>query len=152
MVRRLVELGDRRLVLRAGLAVGASLLLPGARACEFMTSTLRVTHPWTRATAPDATSAMLGMKFDEVLEADRLVLVETPVASGAEMAGLAAAPQVDFQIPPGQETRLEESGTWVRLLGLKFPLQMGHSYPLRLGFEKGGVYNTTLSVDYTRFK
>jgi len=142
----------RRHALHAGLALAASLALPAARACEFMTSTLRVTHPWTRATGHDATSTVLCMRFDEVSETDRLILVETPIATSAEMGGVLARPEVDFLIPHGQETYLDDSGTFVRLLGLTQPLQLGRSYPLRLGFEKGGVFNTTVSVDFGRFR
>lgn len=142
----------RRGVLHAGLAFGAALVVPAARACEFYTSTLRVTHPWTRATAHDATSAVLCMKFDEVTQADRLILVETPVAAGAAMGGLETGPAVNFFIPAGQETLLSETGIYVRLVGLKFPLEVGRSYPLVLGFEKGGVFNADLSVDYPSLK
>ncbi|MBA4176225.1 MAG: hypothetical protein C0505_06660 [Leptothrix sp. (in: Bacteria)] len=143
---------DRRRLLHAGLALGIAAMAPRARACEFMTSTLRVTHPWTRATGHDATSTVLCMGFDEVSETDRLILVETPIATSAEMGGALARPEVDFLIPQGEETYLDDSGTFVRLLGLTQPLQLGRSYPLRLGFEKGGVFNTTVSVDFGRFR
>ena len=142
----------RRLMLQSGLALGALIWLPRARSCEIMTSTLRVTHPWSRATAPGDDTAVLCMKFDEVTESDRLVRVHTPVASDAEMGGKDAKPGVDFAIPAGQETYLDDTGTYVRLLGLKFPLLPGRSYPLMLGFEKGGDTIATLSVDYPRFK
>ena len=92
------------------------------------------------------------MKFDEVNEADRLILVETPIASGAEMGGIGAGPVVNFAIPQGQETYLHDGGTFVRLVGLKHPLEVGRSYPLRLGFEKGGSHDTVIAVDYLRFK
>ena len=141
----------RRGVLSIGLASGAALLCGKARAHEVITSTMRVTHPWSRATAPDATFALLCMKFDEVAETDRLVLAESPVATSADMGGAGAGPTVDFRIPAGQETYLEEARTYVRLVGLKFPLEVGRSYPLLLGFETGGVYNTTFSVDRVRF-
>jgi copper(I)-binding protein len=139
-------------MLHRGLAAGLAAVLPAARACEFYTSTLRVTHPWTRATAPGASTAVVCMKFDEVTVADRLISVETPVATGAEMGGVGAGSAVDFLVPAGQTTFLDEGGTHVRLVGLKFPLEVGRSYPLRLGFEKGGEFNATLTVDYTRFK
>ncbi len=141
----------RRRLLHTGLALGASLVVPRAAACEFFTAHLRVTHPWTRATALDATSAVLCMKFDEVTQADRLILVESPVAARAEMGGTQAGPAVDFFIPAGRESFLEEAAAHVRLTGLKFPLEVGRTYPLRLGFEKGGVFNAVLSVDYARF-
>ena len=142
----------RRGVLSIGLASGAALLCGRARAHEVITSTMRVTHPWSRATAPDATFAVLCMKFDEVAEADRLVMAESPVATGADMGGAGAGPSVDFPIPAGQESYLEEARTYVRLVGLKLPLEVGRSYPLVLGFEKGGIYNTTFSVDQVRFQ
>ncbi len=141
----------RRSVLHAGLALGASVVVPAARACEYFTSNLRVEHPWTRATAGDATSAVVCMKFDEVTQADRLISVQSPVAAAAEMGGVGAGPAVDFFIPEGQTSSLDEASTYVRLVGLKFPLEVGRSYPLRLGFEKGGAVNATLSVDYARF-
>ena len=142
----------RRGVLSIGLACGGALVFGKVRAHEVITSTMRVTHPWSRATAPDASFAVLCMKFDEVAVADRLVLAESPVASSADMGGAGAGPRVDFPIPAGQETYLEEAQTYVRLVGLKFPLEVGRSYPLVLGFEKGGVYNTTFSVDQVRFQ
>ncbi len=148
----MTSLSDRRAFLQAGWALSLGALVPATRACEIFTSTLRVTHPWTRATAAHADSAVLCMRFDEVIESDRLVLVETPVAERAEMGGELAAPRVDFFIPQGRETTLEEAGSYVRLVGLRFPLELGRSYPLRLGFEKGGTFMATLSVDYGRFK
>src|ERR1700716_3915897 len=146
------QLNQRRTVLQAGLALCASLVVPPARACEFFTSTMRITHPWTRATAPDATSAVLCMKFDEVTETDRLIGVETPVAEAAELAddkdSAAAGRAVSFLIPAGRETLLSDDGTHIRLLGLKQPLFVGRSYPLELAFEKSGTVIATLNVDF----
>lgn len=141
----------RRGALVAGLALGASLVGRPASACEYFGPTLRVTHPWTRATAPGATTAMVCMKFDEVTQADRLIRVETPVATGADMGGQLAGPRVDFAVPEGRETLLSETGTYLRLTGLNFPLEVGRSYPLVLVFERGGVMNATVTVDFERF-
>lgn len=142
----------RRHALQAGLALGTWLWLPRAQACEFVTGTLRVTHPWTRATGPGEDTAMLGMKLDEVSEADRLVLVQTPVAASAAIGGKGAQPVVDLPIGVGQEIVLDERGTYVQLIGLKHPLLPGRQYPLVLGFEKSGVFNATVTVDYERFR
>lgn len=139
----------RRDVLHAGLALCASLALPAARACEFTSSTLRVTHPWTRATESDARFAVVCMKIDEVIEADRLIGVETPVAAGAELAGAGEGGSVNLLIPPGRETLLSEEGVHIRLLGLAGPLLVGRAYPLSLMFEKGGLMYAQLNVDYT---
>ena len=88
------------------------------------------------------------MKFDEVTVADRLIGVETPVAEGAELVGAGTGAGVDLLIPEGQETLLSDDGTHVRLVGLKHPLFIGRSYPLQLSFEKGGMVNARLTVDY----
>jgi len=131
----------RRSVLQAGLALCASLIARPSSACEYFSPTLRITHPWTRATPPDATSAVVCMKFDLVNQTDRLVGVETPVAAGAEFVG-------DFLIREGAEMELSEAGAHVRLTGLNQPLFVGRSYPLELSFEKGGVVSAKLNVDF----
>jgi copper(I)-binding protein len=141
--------------LRTGLALCASLVVPSARACEYFTSTLRITHPWTRATR-EVASAVLCMKFDEVTETDRLIGVETPVAARAELVEKGEGPamsralgrEVNLLIPQGRETLLSDDGTHIRLLELQQPLLIGRSYPLQLAFEKGGTILATLNVDY----
>ena len=137
----------RRRVLHAGLALGLGLALPAARACEFFTTTLRITHPWTRASG-DADFVIVCMKFDEVRVADRLIGVETTLATRAELGGIGASERVDLAIPQGQETVLSEDGTFVRLVGLTQPIELARAYPMRLIFERGGAIDTDLSVDY----
>jgi copper(I)-binding protein len=58
---------------------------------------------------------------------------------------------VDFAIPADQSSVLTESGTYLRLVGLKFPLQVGREYPLTLVFRKAGPVLAKLSIDYARF-
>ena len=138
----------RRRVLQVGLALCVPWALQGARAHEILTSTLRVTHPWSRATIEGDAFAVLCMKFDEVAEADRLILVQTPVAQKAELAGAGASPNVDFPIPAGKDTYLsdhpsdprsnQDSGTYVRLSGLKRPLKEGETIKITLKTD-GGV-------------
>ena len=144
---------QRRLLFHSGLAMGAAVWVPAARACEFFSANLRVFHPWTRASAVHADTALVSMKFDEVIQADRLLGAETPVAAAAELLGpdVQAGAPMDLFIPAGQETLLSETGTCLRLVGLHFALQVGREYPLKLTFEKGGMVQARLSVDYARF-
>ena len=144
---------QRRSMLRAGLALCASpLLARPALGCEFFAATLRVFHPWTRATTPEDGFAIISMSFDQVTQTDRLIGVETPVADGAEMGGNGAVRKLNFAIPEGRETVLSELGTHVRLLRLRQPLELGRTYPLKLVFEKGGVVNADFDVDYERLR
>ena len=134
------------------LGIGASLWPATARACEFYSANMRIIHPWTRATTHGATHAVVCMKFDEVTRADRLIAVETPVATAAQMGGAAAGTPVNFLIPQGQESSLDETGTCLQLIGLKQALAVGTSYPLQLVFEQAGVVNASLTVDYADFR
>ena len=141
----------RRQLLRAGLAAGTMLALPAARACEFFAANLRITHPWTRASAPCATTAMVCMRFDEVTLSDRLIGVECPVAESAEMGGLPMGGPVSLLIPADQQITLSEAGLHIRLVGLRHELMVAREYPLTLVFERSGSVQATLSVDYARF-
>jgi copper(I)-binding protein len=139
----------RRQVLQSGLALGSVLALPKAHACEFTTTTLRVTHPWTRATAQDAGYAVVNMKIDQVMHADRLIGVETPVAGAAEIVGDPAGSKgLSLLIQQGQELQIGEAGIELRLMKLKQPLLMARTYPMTLIFEKGGALQAELNVDY----
>ena len=144
---------QRRSMLRAGLALCASSVLARpALGCEFFASTLRIFHPWTRATTPEDGFAIISMSFDQVTQSDRLIGVETPVAEAAEIGGNGAARKLSLVIPEGRETVLSELGTHVRLVRLKHALELGRTYPLKLRFEKGGIVNADFDVDYERLR
>ena len=140
----------RRRLLQAGFALAAGLsAVPRAQACEFYTSTLRVIHPWTRATGEEP-FALVGMKLDEVAQTDRLVGVETPVAGGARLVQDGVATEVNLLIPAGSEIVLGDQDVYVQLVDLQQPLLLGRSYPLALHFEKGGTILAKISVDSDR--
>lgn len=144
----------RRTVLRTLLATSAAMLgLPAApaRACEFFCASMRITHPWTRASAVGATTALVSMRFDEVTQDDRLIGVTTPMAAGAELMGVGAggsARPVDLSVKAGETLEFAETGIHIRLTGLHRPMEMACTYPLTLTFEKAGVVEADLSVDY----
>jgi len=143
---------DRRDLLR--LAAGAcagGFVLP-AHAHEYYVPTLRISHPWCRATPAGAPNAVVCITFDEVRAADRLVWVETPVATSAELFDGTVARPVDFAIASGRDTELGEAGTVLRLTGLTQALQLGRSYPLRLVFAQGGEVAATLDVAYASLR
>jgi len=138
----------RRHFLRTGLVLGAACALRPAQACEYQADYLRVTHPWTRATNADATTAVLCMRLDEVTESDRLIAVETPVATGAEMGVAESGRAVDLAVPKGSVIDMHDAGLHLRLTGLRHPLQVGREYALRLDFERSGTVLARLSVDF----
>lgn len=147
---------NRRWLLCSGTAAAGALLVPAARACEVQATFLRITHPWTRATAPDADFGVLCMRIDEVTADDRLVDVRTPVAERAWLAGSPtqhphADQPLDLAISTGSSIEMHEQGLHLRLSPLRLQLLAGRSHPLQLTFARSGVVMTTLSVDYERF-
>ena len=142
---------DRRWLLRGGAAMAGALLLPTAQGCEVQAEFLRVTHPWTRATAPGAEFGVLCMRIDEVSADDRLIAVHTPVAGGAVLADAPPDQPLDLAIPAGSDIDMHEQGLHLRLAPLRLPLHAGRSYPLQLTFARSGVVMATLSVDFPRF-
>lgn len=151
----------RRHLLRAALGLGGLGCLPQARACEFFTPNLRIFHPWTCASEPGATTAVVCMRFDQVLEDDRLTGVETMLATGAQLAtapgatsgsAAASAMPLPFDIPAGLETVLSDKGTHLLLTGLTQPLFVGRAYPMTLRFARGGEVPAQLTVDYPSFR
>ena len=143
---------SRRTTLRMAAAACAAWALPPAHSCEFHTGSLRVTHPWTRATTGDATVAVLCMRIDEVTEDDRLIGARMPLATAAEMGGPAEGRPVDVPITAGSQLELHEAGVHLRLTGLTQTLQVGREYPLTLEFERSGLVLARLSVDYTALR
>jgi periplasmic copper chaperone A len=137
---------DRRHVLGFAAATLTGLAMRPSRACEFITDTLRVTHPSTRASAAGATSTLLNMRIDEVLLADRLIEVRTPIATGAELVSAPGRP-LDLEILPGSDLEFSDTGIQLRLTGLTVQLFTGRDYPLAIGFEHGGVVHARLIVD-----
>lgn len=136
----------RRHLLLTGLGLPLTLALP-ARACDFFSSHLRIWHPWTRATRAGAETAKLFMRFDEVQRSDRLIGIETPVASGAQLVTRDGPRPLDLRIEAGHDLTLAEDALHIELLDLQHPLQVGRSFPLRLLFESAEPVNATLNVD-----
>jgi copper(I)-binding protein len=138
----------RRALFRTGLALVAGWVALPSRACEVVLPNLRLLHPWTRASAPGAGTAIVNLVIEDVTEADRLVGVRCLVAGGAQLGGPGARAEVDLEIPAGRSTLLGEEGTHILLTDLRTPLHVGRAYPLLVMFERGGIASTSLSIDF----
>lgn len=140
---------SRRTLLQAGLLAGVGAVAVPARACEFFTPQLRITHPWACATPETAAFAPIFMRIDEVNTSDRLISAHTPLARSVELAGISTPPGkgLNLLIERGSELRMSSDGIHLRLVGLKQPLLLSRSYPLTLVFEKGGTVHADLSID-----
>lgn len=138
----------RRGVLQAGLAITVGGFFKTARAHEYFTANFTLIHPWTRASAPGATTANICMTFDEVTSSDRLIAASSPLAESAVMGGEGAGRALDIAIAQGIKTELTEAGVHLRLVRLKQPLELAREYAMTLVFARSGTLRATFLVDY----
>lgn len=136
----------------------ALLLLAGgsAFAHEFKVGSLRVGHPWSRAT-PDA--AKVGGGYLTVENggstADRLVAVEIPFAARGEIHEMAVTNGVmtmrelekGVEIPAGGKVEFKPGGLHLMFMGLKQPLKQGEKVKGTLTFEKAGKLDVEFAVE-----
>jgi copper(I)-binding protein len=135
-------------------AILATTILP-ALAHEEKSETLSISHPWSRATAPNQ---KVGAVFMEIKtrngEADRLVGGSSPDAEKVEIhnhimdSGVMRMRRIDgVDIPAEGSVELAPGGFHVMLLGLKAPLLEETVIPLTLIFEKAGAVEIEAVVE-----
>ena len=137
------------------LAAIAAAYAAAAPAHDYQLRTLKIDHPFARATPPGARSGGVYLTVENNGDrADRLLSVSSPVAGEVELhrmvldAGvmhMRAVAGVD--IKPGAHLVLEPGGYHVMLGDLKHPLRQGDSFPLTLGFEKAGSIEVQVAVE-----
>jgi periplasmic copper chaperone A len=136
-------------------AVAAFAVASGASAHDYQLQTLRIDHPFARATPPGARSGGVFLSVENKGDrTDRLLTVSTPVAGTAELhqmvmdAGVMRMRAVaGLDVKPGDRLVLQPGAYHVMLTDLKRPLQAGDSFPLTLGFEKAGSIEVNVEVE-----
>ena len=125
--------------------------LHGADAAE---KTMTIHKPWARATSPVAKAGGAFMILhNDGKEADRLVAVESAVATRAEVHqtkmenGVMLMQHINgIDIAPGKTVTLEPGSYHVMFMGLKQQLTEGTTISLTLVFEKAGRVVITVPV------
>ncbi|MBV9736040.1 MAG: copper chaperone PCu(A)C [Acidisphaera sp.] len=137
-----------------GLVCLLVLLAAPALGRDFSVDGLRVSEPWSRATASAGGTAAGYMAITNTGRApDRLIAAACPVAQGTELhsemaeAGvMRMRPVQEIALPPGQTVRLAPDGLHLMLMGTKQKLTQGSSIGCTLTFEKAGRVDVTLAV------
>ena len=129
--------------------------LPALAVDQFQLETLRIDHPFARATPPGAKTGGVFFNVDNAGNtADRLVRASTPIAAAVALHQMVvdggvmrmrAVPSVD--VIPGGRLELTPSGYHLMLLDLKQPLKQGERFPLTLTFEHGGTILISVAVE-----
>jgi copper(I)-binding protein len=155
MRSRTPALADGDAVRRVLVAIACSLAFQLVVAQEYQLQSLRIDHPFARATPPGARSAgaYFGVKNDAATP-DRLVSVSSPVAGIAEVhemtmdGGMMRMHAVSgIEIKAGARVELKPGGYHVMLMDLKRALRKGERFPMTLSFEKAGRIDVSVSVE-----
>jgi len=122
---------------------------------ENRADTVRIDHPFARATPPGARSgAVFLIILNGGSETDRLLRASTPIAGGVILHQMAMEDGVmkmravpSLSVIPGGRLELKPNGYHLMLLDLKQPLKVGEKFPLTLSFERAGSVLITVPVE-----
>ena len=141
------------LIVMAALALHA--LAPLAAADDYRFASLRIDHPFARATPPGAKSG--GVYFtveNEGKTGDRLLRASSPIAGAVELHQMTLDAGVmkmralaSVELKPRAKVEFKPGGYHLMLLDLKQPLKTGDRFPLTLTFERAGTLEITVRVE-----
>lgn len=126
-----------------------------AAAHEYTAKSVKVAHPWARATPP---GAKVGAAYLEIAAAkqgaDTLIGARAEVAGRVEIHthkhedGIMKMQQIErLPVAAGQSVVLKPSGDHIMLMDLKKPLVEGDLLPITLVFEKAGEITVEATVE-----
>jgi periplasmic copper chaperone A len=145
---------SRRIASFALLVLFALCVAP-ALANDYALSSLKIEHPYARATPPGArTGGAYLIVQNEGKLPDRLVRVSSPVAKSAAIHSMTMDGNMmrmrvvrSLDIPPGAKVTLSPGGYHVMLVDIAHPLVPGEQVPLTLTFEKAGTIDVRADVE-----
>ena len=129
------------------------LLVMQLTACR-SSGELSVRHAWARPAGAGENGAVYFVVINETGEEDRLLSVDSDVASAAEvhmsmmMDGgvMSMQMQESVPVPSGDQVEFKPGGLHIMLVTLNRALQVGDSITLTLKFEKGGSIQINVPV------
>lgn len=132
-----------------GLLLLATALLWTAPALshDFESGSIRIDHPWSRATPPGAPVAGGYLKIENKgPDADRLVSIKSEIAARAELHesvvkdGVASMRPLDgaLEVPAGQSVELGSGGIHIMFMKPSATLKKDDKFKATLVFEKAG--------------
>ena len=140
----------RRFVLGAAIAAAFA---PAAFAHSYELGSLKIGHPWARATVAANGGAFLSVDNTGATP-DRLLRASTDVATSVQLhthikdGDIMRMRKVEaVDLPAGKKIVFEPGGYHIMLLGLKKKLVEGERFALTLEFEKAGKVTFDIAID-----
>ena len=149
-----MELSMKRLVLLSLTLL--ALTMPGASAHDYTVGSLKIEHPWARATPKGATVAGAYMKITNTGSTpDRLTGGTTDAARKFEVHEMSMDGSVmkmrelpnGLEIPPGATVELKPGSYHVMMTGVSKPFVKGERVKASLTFEKAGKVDVEFAVE-----
>jgi copper(I)-binding protein len=133
------------------LSLGWVFLLPVFSMAE---TSITPTEVWARETPPGSTNGAVYLTLTNRSKTpDRLTGISGDVATAIELHTMLMENNVMkmrrmdvLTVAPGTPVMLKPGGMHLMLIGLKQPLVAGHTFPLRLHFERAGDIPVEVSV------
>ena len=151
---RVVNFRISRLVLAAGVVIGAVLHSAVGKAHDYRVGSLRIDHPWATATPQ---GAKVGAGYITIIndgsQADRLISVTSPAArkvtihTSVKEGDVVKMRALDkgLEIKAGETVEMKPNGAHVMFENLRAPLLEAGRVQSTLFFEKAG----SIDVDFT---
>jgi periplasmic copper chaperone A len=129
--------------------------IPASATHRYETDSLRIDHPFARATPPGAKTGAVFFTLDNFGNTeDRLVHASTPIAAGVVIHQMALEDGVmrmravpSISVIPGGRVQFGPGGYHLMLLDLKQPLKAGERFPMTLTFAHGGAILISVWVE-----
>ena len=121
---------------------------------QYKAGDIIIENPWARATMSGAQTAAAFLTIkNNGNTPDRIVAVQSPISQKTEihqsfMEGemMKMRPVGALELAPGEVTMLKPGSYHVMFMGLKFPLTVGETFPLRVKFEKSGEVEVIVKI------
>lgn len=134
------------------LALAASSI--AVQAHEYKIGKIDIGHPHARATAPGQPTGAGYLKLTNGGAADKLLAASADVSGKVELHTMSMEGTVmrmrqveAIDVPTGKTVALEPGGLHIMFVGLKAPLKVGESFPMKLRFEKAGEVTVEVKVE-----
>jgi copper(I)-binding protein len=147
---------DMRLSFKLALCAALTLSAAAASAHDYAKGSLKIDHPWSRATLHGAAVAAGYLAItNQGPAADRLVSVTSEIAGRVEIHEMKVEHGVakmrplarGLEIKPGASAKLEPGGYHLMFMDLKRPLQAGERFKGTLVFEQAGPVEVEFAVE-----
>lgn len=125
-----------------------------AFAHDYTLGSLRIDHPWSRATVAGIPNGVAYFVLENNGDTDdRLLAASSPIAKTVELHTHVKDGEVmrmrhvdDISLPAGETVALEPGGLHVMLMGLHEALEEGTTFPMTLDFEHAGSITVDVVV------